>query len=376
MTSALVAPVEDAASTGLSERAAEQNPFFTPPILAAAVDHLADAKVTVVRCADREGRPIALAPIRPTRLGRLIPAISVWVHPHGPLGTPLLDAAAFDAAAAALIAAMDGDRTGRRILEFPYLPLAGPVADALRHQAAASGRPVTVLAAHRRAMLKRIEPDGPAFLQAIAPKKRKELARQLRRLAELGHLTIEHVDASEQREGALQDFFALEASGWKGKRGTALTLRQREKAFARAAVAGGNATLHAIRLDGRAIAMLVSFKSGATAITWKIAYDEVYARFSPGVHIMLEGSTALLADPAIEQIDSIAVANHPMVDHLWPDRLEVGTLVIGPTGGGALYETGLALMRLELYLRPIARRVVRTARRQAETLKARLRRSA
>lgn len=376
MTGVLVAPIGDAAPAGPSDRAAEENPFFTAAVLKAAVDHLADARVSVVRAVDASGQPIVLAPIRPTRLGRLIPAISIWVHQQGPLGTPLLDAANIDRAAADLISAMDGDRVGSRILEFPYLPLSGPVADALRRQATATGRPFTVLAAHRRAMLKRVEPDAAAFLLTIAPKKRKELARQHRRLAELGKLTIEHVSEPEQRQGALDDFFALEASGWKGKRGTALTLRQREKAFARSAVAAGDTTLHAIRLDGRAVAMLVSFKSGATAITWKIAYDEAYARFSPGVHVMLEASTALLADPTIKRIDSIAVANHPMVDHLWPDRLEIGTLVIGPKGGGALYEAGLALMRLELYLRPIARRFVRGARKKVDAWKASLRRPA
>lgn len=364
-----------APATDLTARAAEDNPFFTPGILTAARAHLGDARVTVADIADAGGRTIALAPIRPTRLGRLIPAVSVWVHPHGPLGTPLLDAATIDEAAAGLIRFMDGDRPGRAILEFPYLPLAGPVADALRHQAEIAGRPVAVLAAHRRAMLKRAHPDATAFLQTISTKKRRELSRQFRRLGDLGTVTIEHVTDPTRHASALEDFFALEASGWKGKRGTALTLRPREKAFAKAAVAGADTAIHAIRLDGRAVAMLVSFQAGASAVTWKIAYDEAYARFSPGVHVMLEGAVALLSDPVISQIDSIAVANHPMVDPIWPDRLEIGTLVIGPKGGGIRYETGLALARLELALRPIARRFVRAARSKAEALKARLRRS-
>jgi len=362
-------------ATDLTARAAEDNPFFTPGILTAARSHLGDTNVTVAEIADAGGRTIGLAPIRPTRLGRLIPAMSVWVHPHGPLGTPLLDAAAIDEAAAGLIEAMDGGRPSRTILEFPYLPLAGPVADALRHQAQITGRPVAVLAAHRRAMLKRTGPDPASFLQALSTKKRRELARQFRRLGELGTLAIEPITDPVLLAGALDDFFALEARGWKGRRGTALTLRPREKAFARSAVADADTTIHAVRLDGRAVAMLVSFKAGASAVTWKIAYDEAYARFSPGVHVMLEGAVALLSDPAISRIDSIAVANHPMVDPIWPDRLEIGTLVIGPKGGGIRYETGLALARLELTLRPIARRFVRAARRKAKALKARLRRS-
>jgi CelD/BcsL family acetyltransferase involved in cellulose biosynthesis len=367
---------EHPAEHALTTAAVEDNPFFSPGILKAALDHLADAKVTVARATAADGRLVALAPVRPTRLGRLAPAISIWVHSLGPLGTPLLDTTALEKAAAGLIAAMDGERPGHRILEFPYLPLEGPVATALRQQAAREQRPVAVIAAHPRAVLKRTGPDGNRFLDAITPKKRKELARQLRRLHELGAVTIEHVAEPGPLAAALEDFFTLEASGWKGERGTALTLRPREKAFANAAVASGDATIHALRLNGRAIAMLVSFTAGAGAVTWKIAYDEAYARFSPGVQIMLEASTALLADPAIERIDSLAIADHPMVDHLWPDRLEIGTLVIGPKGGGIAFAAGLALMRLEGTLRPIARRWVRSARRQAEVLKSRLRRSA
>jgi len=359
-----------------SADAAEDNPFFTPAILAAARQHLGDAGVEIADVRDAGGRPIALAPIRPTRLGRLVPAMSVWVHRLGPLGTPRLDASAIDAAATGLVAAMDRDRPGKAILVFPYLPLAGPVADALRREATRSGRPVAVLGAHRRAMLQRCGPDADGFRQALSPKKRKEWNRQFRRLGEAGVLTIEHVTNPAERDAALADFFALEASGWKGRRGTALALRGQEMSFARAAVAGGDATIHAIRLDGRAVAMLISFKAGESAVTWKIAYDETHARFSPGVHIMLEATTALLADRAIQRIDSIAIADHPMVDHLWPDRLEIGTLVIGPKRGGVRYHLGLALARLEIAMRPIARRLLRAVREKAVRWKARLRRSA
>ncbi|WP_051231296.1 GNAT family N-acetyltransferase [Kaistia adipata] len=340
-------------------RLAEENPFYSDAILNAARDHLGDDRVRVVRL------PNILVPIRPTRLGHLVPAIATWVHRLGPLGTPRFDAGDPAAAATELIAAMDGDRPGRRILEFPYLPLDGAVASALRKEAERQGRPVTILDAHRRAVLRRASTDVAGGMTA---KKRKELARQRRRLGEMGALTIEHVTAADALPGALADFFALEASGWKGRRGTALALRPAEKAFAEAAVAEagarGDVAIHAIRLDGKAIAMLVSFRSGDTAVTWKIAYDEALGRYSPGVHVMLAASEWLQADPAIAVVDSLAIADHPMVDHLWPDRLAIGMLVIGPRGGSAAYRLGIALARLELRLRPLARRAVHALRKK------------
>lgn len=353
--------------------AVEENPFFSDAVLAAAREHLGDDGIRLVRIAASDERPHILAPIHAARLGRLVPAVAIWVHIHGPLGTPLLDADDPDAAAVALIAAMDGDAPGRRILEFPYLPLDGAVAGALLREADRQGRPVTILGRHQRAILRHRPAGSPDFRDTIAPKKRKELARQLRRLGDRGALTVEHVTTTEALPAALDDFLALEASGWKGRRGTALASRPREKAFAQAAIAGaakhGTAAIHAIRLDGKAVAMLISFRAGDTAITWKIAYDEALGRYSPGVHVMLAASEWLLAQPGIRLIDSIAVADHPMVDHIWPDRLSVGTLVIGPKGGSAFYRIGIWLARQELRLRPLARRIV-------HTLRARLRRSA
>src|SRR5262249_10566175 len=65
----------------------------------------------------------------------------------------------------------------------------------------------------------------------------------------------------------------------------------------------------------------ITLSSGDRAWTWKIAYDEAYARFSPGVQLMLEVTETLLADNSVAQVDSCATADHPMIDHLWRERL-------------------------------------------------------
>jgi CelD/BcsL family acetyltransferase involved in cellulose biosynthesis len=48
-------------------------------------------------------------------------------------------------------------------------------------------------------------------------------------------------------------------------------------------------------LDEEAIAGLVTLRSGTNAWCWKIAYDEQYARASPGVQILLDTTESLLA---------------------------------------------------------------------------------
>ena len=164
-------------------------------------------------------------------------------------------------------------------------------------------------------------------------------------------------------KATFEEFLLLEAAGWKGKRHTALAELPPIAALAREIVgrraAAGAVRIDSIRLDGRPIAMLVSFLSGATAYSWKIAYDEAYEKVSPGAQLMLDAGGALLSNAGIRRIDSCAAANHPMIDHLWHERLAIGTLVIGPAGGGLLHAAGLAAMQAELRARGFAHRVLR-----------------
>jgi hypothetical protein len=113
--------------------------------------------------------------------------------------------------------------------------------------------------------------------------------------------------------------------------------------------------------------MVVSFRAGTSAWTWKIAFDEAFARFSPGAQLMLDLPSRLFAESAITRIDSLAAADHPMVDHLWPDRIAIGTLVIGP--GGPIHRLALLSAEIEIRARALARRYrdhLRRGRRETE----------
>src|SRR5262249_36529754 len=161
-------------------------------------------------------------------------------------------------------------------------------------------------------------------------KKLKELRRQRRRLAETG--AVELVTAREPAgiAAALADFLALEAAGWKGRAGTAAAAHLPVRTFMESALgnlaAEGHAHIDRLIHDGRPLAAAITLQSGATAWFWKIAYDETQARASPGVQIALDLTEALLADPAIARADSCATADHPMIDHLWRERLALADL--------------------------------------------------
>lgn len=143
--------------------------------------------------------------------------------------------------------------------------------------------------------------DGDEYLrEAIGTRHAKEYRRLSRRLGEKGKLTI--------RSLKLEEFLALEASGWKGQRGSAMAVDRFRAAFAREAVTNLAARdlvcIHALELDGRSIAILVVFVEAGEAWTWKTAYDECLGAYSPGVLLMIEMLKNHLDDPNIDRTDS------------------------------------------------------------------------
>jgi CelD/BcsL family acetyltransferase involved in cellulose biosynthesis len=222
-------------------------------------------------------------------------------------------------------------------------------------------RPVVVLDEHERAMLARSAGAPVDPRAALASKRRKEFQRQTKKLGEGGAVSFTVAVEPDDVGVAFDEFLILEEVGWKGRGGSALLSRPETKAFAEEALKGlarrGKVRVDTLRVAGKAIAVLVTFLAGETAFTWKIAYDEAFARYSPGALLMLEAGRGLFDDPGIARVDSCASADHPMIDHLWKDRLRIGTLIVGPPGGGLLFRAGLAAAKAELDARTLARRV-------------------
>ena len=84
-------------------------------------------------------------------------------------------------------------------------------------------------------------------------------------------------------------------------------------------------------LDGQPIAMLISLLTPPGAYSYKTAFDERYARYSPGVLVQRE-NLDLLDDAAVRWCDSCAAADHPMIDHIWRERRAIGRISIAIGG--------------------------------------------
>jgi CelD/BcsL family acetyltransferase involved in cellulose biosynthesis len=279
------------------------------------------------------------AKVERRRYGIPLAVLVGWTHPFAPLGTPLIDRDAGTAAISAWLDHVAGGTDLPRLLLMPYLPISGPVAEAFEAALARRGGSSVALACHERALLAPVGAREHYLDLAIGAKKRKELRRQRKRLADAGTLVSDTVTAPAAVAAALGDFLALEAAGWKGRAGTAARADARIRAFMEEAVVGlagaGKARVSRLMAGGRPIAALVTLQSGATAWCWKIAYDETFARFSPGMQLLLDATQALLDDPNVARADSCATAGHPMIDHVWRERLALADRLVrvGPQHG-------------------------------------------
>jgi hypothetical protein len=80
--------------------------------------------------------------------------------------------------------------------------------------------------------------------------------------------------------------------------------------------------------------MQIVLRAGATAFTWKTAYDEALRHFSPGMLLLEDYTAAFLADPNIECVDS-CVYDESSFMAVWNEREAMAELWIDARRGGS-----------------------------------------
>ena len=324
----------------LAQDAAEANAFYAPDMLGAAIDHLADGSMArVIEARDGETL-IGLLPVKlQSRHGRLpIGCVSNWMHDHCFFGAPILRRGHELAAWRGFLTQLDEADWAGSFLHMEGLDAAGANAAAIEALCVEQRRGWREIHRYARAML-RSDLSADAYWEThVRSKKRKELRRLQKRLADLGTVETRVLNDTEHLSLWCSDFLALEASGWKGQEGTALGNKPADAAFFRAACAAAleAGRLHMLRidLDGQAIAMLVNFRHGDGAFSFKIAFDEALGRFSPGVLIEIANLNTVQDDPGIGWMDSCAAPGHPMIDSLWAERRTIVQYRIALHGKG------------------------------------------
>jgi len=168
---------------------------------------------------------------------------------------------------------------------------------ALRDLAEAAGFPCglwTSLRSPYRLLPSVAERRYEAVEASLDSKFRQNLRRRKRRLAEQGEVQYALLDGKDgpQLDTALADFFVIEASGWKGRGGTAIAQRPELVGFytqiARDAARRGGLALGFLELAGRRIASHLSLVHAGRHYLLKLGYDESFHEFSPGQQLTSE----------------------------------------------------------------------------------------
>jgi CelD/BcsL family acetyltransferase involved in cellulose biosynthesis len=348
----------EAAWLDLTARAAEPNVFAESAFVIPALLRLAPAGrvATLLVWSDAaRGTLIGMAALEIPRLA--LGLARVWRSEQAGLAAIALDRDAAGRALSAILAWLGRERRGVQGLLLPSLETNGAIAQAVEALAARESLRLETINPRRRAAL----PAGPAsrFEASLDKKRRKEWARQRRRLEERGRVESTAVDGA----GGVEAFLALEERGWKGARGSALGADAARAAFTREMLARfaarGQLRIQSLALDGKPIAIGLVLRSGARAFYWKTAYDERFADYSPGLQLTLDLSRRLEREPGLALIDSCAISGHPMIDRLWRGRLDLADLALalraGPARGFAL---GLAAADAKERLKELAKRAI------------------
>lgn len=308
---------------------------FYEPWMAKAAMHLREAAGLTLLAVWQDDT--ALAGILPLQAhtaldGRLRLGVQNWEQRVRALGDPLIRAGCERAFWAAALDFLDRSPGIGGFLRLSTLAADSPSTRALMALLEEQGRRGYVTRRFERAQLL-AGPDVQAYIAANIRKKVLKEQRRLRnRLADEGPLQFDRLPPDGDARAWADELFRLEMTGWKGRDGVAAAADPDvERAFRDVlceAHRRGRLDFHRMRIGDKIVSMLANIETGNRAIQLKIAYDEAYASFSPGVLLEMAYLEYALDVRKLDQVDSCARPGHPMIDRIWVDRLPIVSLAI------------------------------------------------
>jgi CelD/BcsL family acetyltransferase involved in cellulose biosynthesis len=319
----------------LATQAAEPNPFFEPEYVLPAAEFIGGRRLALLVVRTSDGWSACLPIHRPRRWHRVpAPAVATWQHRYCFLGTPLVRADRVESAVGTMTRELMCQPMA--FVGFDSLTDDGPVRDALRASIEDEGGGELRVDAHERAALRR-RATGHDY-PSLKAKQRHELARKRRRLEDELGAPLQMVDRAEDPE-AVDEFLELEASGWKGRLGTALASVELDAQFFRAVCRSfrGLGRLHLLSLQasGERVAMACNVRAGDGVFCLKTAFDERWRRYSPGAQLMHNHVSWFHEEEGATWMDSCVEPGNELVNRLWPDRRRIVTVALparSPTG--------------------------------------------
>lgn len=315
----------------LAQRCAEENVFYEPWVLLPALRYFDNESVRIAlvwsSSAEQPGAELmgVFPLVTSAWFGSLpIKHVRMWRHLHCFLSAPLIVSGFEARVLEALLRAIEQQLWSTLFLELDWLPLDGASGRALRLLGECGERVTSESGYFERAILTRAEGGSERFIAgAISPKHRKDLRRKRKNLEMLhGPVRLEQMQNGDSIEEWIEQFLTLEASGWKGQHGSSMKDSPAERKFfaevVRRGAAGGRVSLSRLWAGDSVVAMKCCLCSIHTVFAFKIAYDERFSRYSPGVLLELENMRWMLDESDFELMDSCAAPGNTLFRRLWP----------------------------------------------------------
>ncbi len=321
----------------LSANALVENPFYARGVVLAALDTInsdAPIEALIVRGGQRE-----LLGLFPYELRRLpFETADSAGNLYQPCRMPLIRREQARTVVSAWLDAVAHMPGVPRLWRFKHVDLGSNFVRLIDDAVAQRGFCRIAVNAYQRPHLTRLEGGLDTHIEHVLPKRRlRDLERNIRRLGKLGTLRFERTRDPALVAQRLEQFLALEDSGWKGQAGTSLLARGEDAAFARSAFSPRPDGLSLINtdtllLDDHPLAISFNLQARDTAYTAKTAYDETFRRYCPGLVLEYFVIKAFYEDGSIEDMDAATTEEGHVVACLWNGSKEMGTVFVGPDG--------------------------------------------
>ena len=147
-------------------------------------------------------------------------------------------------------------------------------------------------------------------LAALSSNARSQVRRAEKAIGRQGRLAFEIERGDLRFTERFEAYKELEASGWKGRAGTALAHRPRDEAFFRTLygrlAAAGQLYWHVLSCGDQTVAMEVVVRLGRRIVVHKVAYDEAWRTHSPGHVVWSRTLEAACSDPELRTVDLLS----------------------------------------------------------------------
>jgi hypothetical protein len=331
----------------LAANAIEPNAFYEPWMLISAIRNfgagrrLQFALVLDNESARHDGAPLLCGffPLEQQNhyqgLSRKLPfkTLRLWKHKYCYLCTPLVREGYGQEVIAAFFDWLDAGSHDCSLMEFRFIAGDGLFNGLLMEYFERHIKLHYISMYFLRAMFRPTIDADTYLCAALSAKHRKMIRRQERQLSEIGRLEYDALTPDDDVEVWIEEFLRLEASGWKGRENSAIASDESDQSYfrsiAKEAFRQGRLSMLALRLDGRPIAFKCDFHAGRGLFTFRIAFDENYARNSPGMLLETENVRRLHARSQIDWVDSCNDSFNFMFNRLWLERRTILDVVVG-----------------------------------------------